>query len=664
MTFSNRTARRLAIFHALTLAFVALAALSRVSAQDSSREILEHIFVPTPDGVEEMTVSPDFEFTDDQYDAIESLLEIPEGESARFYQERVETLRANRAGLSRRWYRQRAAQLIPKIDAALKIASSQFSAALLLERRTLFDRYNTLVRQGDPDALLEFIREYDKPRPELTAASLAELKSLPKPDWTLAPNSLISQMYEAYYRLRIQNAARDMNPAAIRDVVDEIVASENPRVSQVRQNLVEYVALYDGNEAARLEQTLDDARARRAQKNGMPYERNRAAEAPLIPIDAPARKAMKKLFTVPDGRDLDFYRQLLENITDATPDASSDAQLVREFQTLRQQALEKTLRHIVFMTDKAPASVISRDLDQYRTLVFENADYPAAIELQKLDLLPLESYSQLQKTVETYFARLIASGRYVDSDRRREIIKEFADAAEKYEIIFQVYENFFGRDVDDRTSEFAKELRAAICEAGLKSENPGPYTRAKKMSEPPKPAPETYVGRTVDLRGLDVNEAPFDMKSCDGKPVILVLSTSADWLFREFDRLSSSRIGSKLEGGEAAFVGYLVKSRADTTRFNGNLNVRYDFTKSLPKLRAAVYPILAEYYSSDSNAEDGTDYPMLGDQFLFKNELCLVLGADGKIIGAFNPMGGESSRDYLWKLEQLLDNLLSPRSSQ
>ncbi len=664
MTFSNRTARRLAIFHALTLAFVALAALSRVSAQDSSREILEHIFVPTPDGVEEMTVSPDFEFTDDQYDAIESLLEIPEGESARFYQERVETLRANRAGLSRRWYRQRAAQLIPKIDAALKIASSQFSAALLLERRTLFDRYNTLVRQGDPDALLEFIREYDKPRPELTAASLAELKSLPKPDWTLAPNSLISQMYEAYYRLRIQNAARDMNPAAIRDVVDEIVASENPRVSQVRQNLVEYVALYDGNEAARLEQTLDDARARRAQKNGMPYERNRAAEAPLIPIDAPARKAMKKLFTVPDGRDLDFYRQLLENITDATPDASSDAQLVREFQTLRQQALEKTLRHIVFMTDKAPASVISRDLDQYRTLVFENADYPAAIELQKLDLLPLESYSQLQKTVETYFARLIASGRYVDSDRRREIIKEFADAAEKYEIIFQVYENFFGRDVDDRTSEFAKELRAAICEAGLKSENPGPYTRAKKMSEPPKPAPETYVGRTVDLRGLDVNEAPFDMKSCDGKPVILVLSTSADWLFREFDRLSSSRIGSKLEGGEAAFVGYLVKSRADTTRFNRNQNVRYDFTKSLPKLRAAVYPILAEYYSSDSNAEDGTDYPMLGDQFLFKNELCLVLGADGKIIGAFNPMGGESSRDYLWKLEQLLDNLLSPRSSQ
>lgn len=664
MTFSNRTARYFVFFYASTFVFFALSFLSRVSAQAPFLQPQDRVYAPVPGGVEEKIVSSEYDFTNEEYDVIEALCEVPDGESAKFYQECVEALRANRAGLFNRWYRQRAAQLIPKIDEALKVANARFNAALAEERRAIFERYNTLARQGDPDALLEFIREYDKPAPKLTVASLTELYSLPKPEWTPAPNSLIAQMYETYYRLRIQKATRDMNPAAIKDVVDEIVASDNPHVAQLIQNLVEYVALYDRDQAERLDQTLDDARAREAQKNGWTYKSNRAAEAPLIYVDSPTQKAMKKFFVVPDGRDLDFYRQLLQQFSNASPETPDDDQIVREFRALRQQALEKTLRHIVLMSNDAIEGVNPVELERYRTVLFENADYPAAIELQKLDLLPPESYSQLRKTVETYFARLIASGQYVDIDRRREIIKEFADAAEKYEIIFQVYENFFGRDVDDRTSEFAKELRAAICEAGLKSENPGPYTRAKKMSEPPKPAPETYVGRTVDLRGLDVNEAPFDMKSCDGKPVILVLSTSADWLFREFDRLSSSRIGSKLEGGEAAFVGYLVKSRADTTRFNGNLNVRYDFTKSLPKLRAAVYPILAEYYSSDSNAEDGTDYPMLGDQFLFKNELCLVLGADGKIIGAFNPMGGESSRDYLWKLEQLLDNLLSPRSSQ
>lgn len=663
MTISIRTARHFAFFYASTFVFFALSFLSRVSAQAPFLQPRDRVYAPVPGGVEEKIVSSEYDFTNEEYDVIEALCEVPDGESAKFYQERVEALRANRAGLFNRWYRQRAAQLIPKIDEALKVANARFNAALAEERRAIFERYNTLARQGDPDALLEFIREYDKPAPKLTVASLTELYSLPKPEWTPAPNSLIAQMYETYYRLRIQKATRDMNPAAIKDVVDEIVASDNPHVAQLIQNLVEYVALYDRDQAERLDQTLDDAREREAQKNGWTYKRNRAAEAPLIYVDSPTQKAMKKFFVVPDGRDLNFYRQLLQQFSNASPETPDDDQIVREFHALRQQALEKTLRHIVLMSNDAIEGVNPVELERYRTVLFENADYPAAIELQKLGLLPPESSSQLWKTVETYFARLIASGRYVDTDRRREIIKEFADAAEKYGIIFQVYENFFGRYVDDRTSEFAKELRASICEAGLRSENPSAYTRALNMSESTKPAPETFVGRTVDLRGLDVNESPFDITSCEGKPIILLLSTDYKWLLREFERLSSSQVGPSLELGAVKFVGYL-KPRLDKMRFYRSFDGLDGFTRNLPKLRAARFPILAELFSSKSNSEKGTDYPMLGDEFPFNNKLVLLLDADGKVLAAFNPLDPKSSGEYLWKLEQYLDNLSTSHSAQ
>lgn len=655
--------RRRALFCALAFAFALCVGFLRAVAQDSGKldfhgQLHDHINIPVPDGgITSIVAAPDFEFTDEQYEQIESYLDIPEGESAEFYQKRLEVLRASRSGLVERWYRQRAAQLVERIDAALETADSRFVDALTQERQALFERYNSLVRAGDAEALLALIHEHD-----VRAYNVLDYGKTPT-KWSPAPNSLLSQMYEAYYRLRIQEVGSAGDVDALKAVVSELVESENALVSSISQNLVEYVALYDCNQASAFAQALDDAKARTAQKRGFNSNRNSSTEPPLIAIDSPAVKAMKKLYTVPEDRDLDFYRQLLKSYLDAPPEASYDS----DFRDLREQALATTLRHIILLSKDSDERISPSLLERYRALVFERCDYPAVVELQELGFLNPNDhmlyFNKLRHVCEVYFARLIAKGEYVNSSRRREIIHEFAEAAEKQDVVFQVYTNFFGHEVNYRTSTFAKDLRAAICAAGLKSNRPQPYYSALRLSETPEPSGDSFIGRKVDLRGVDVNHKAFDITSCEGKPILLVFGMNAQDLSHQFSSLSSSPLGAKFDRGEVTLVGYLVKPRSTLPPSQRDSKPPYDLIKSLPELQNASYPILSEYFSSVSNAENGADYPMLGDELSFKHCLYLLLDADGTILVAYNSTNDRNG-ESIWQLDQYLDNLAAQRSER
>ena len=175
----------------------------------------------------------------------------------------------------------------------------------------------------------------------------------------------------------------------------------------------------------------------------------------------------------------------------------------------------------------------------------------------------------------------------------------------------------------------------------------------------PYPDPASFIGKTIDVRGLDVNLKDFSSK---GKPTVLMISTSSGSLYNELDRLCYSKRREAVERGDVALVGYLIPRRSAEPGFNQIDDIKIDFGDDLARFRAAPWTTLSERAARAANDRDGADYPLLGDEIKVKYLYCFFLDADGKIADGYD-LQKVRYGDF-WKLEQRFNNLIPKRSER
>lgn len=652
MTSLSRAALRFSLVAAVSVVVLTLSSVPRLNAQDydyADMGFHPGPFQAYPSGTVPAVGRNDPDFTDEQYGMFEEFLDVPEGEDARFYQGRLEALAACKTRLDERRYRRRAAQLMDRVDAAFERANALFLATVAEEQREIYRRFNELVRQGNPDALLAFIQEYDGPNFE----------------WRPVPRSFVAQMYEAYYRIRIQHEALAGDTAALRATIDELVKTENSLVSSCAPNLVETIALYDRNLAALLVSRASDVYGARRQiivnDNGVqrrvdPNIDKRFQREPLIAVDSPGRKAAIKFFTVPDGGDLEFYRQELQRVSQNPSIPFGGNVRSFEVEKMRDQAREKALRHIVLLTVHSDGGVNEDELNKYKALIFQdnNNNYRAALELQELGLLSQEQYSSDMRRLETarrrYSDQLFSGLAEVDAASRREKVKEIVEEAKTNPDVIAAYSQH-ERFLEETSPKFAAELRAAIYESAQNSKDMRIVEFVKGLA--PYPDPASFIGKTIDVRGLDVNLKDF---SCKGKPTVLMIATNPRSLYVHLDKLCYSKRLEAVERGDVALVGYLIPRRSAEPGFNQIDDIKIDFGDDLARFRAAPWTTLSERAARVANERDGADYPLLGDEIKAKFLYCFFLDADGKILDGYDLQNVRSGE--FWKLEQRFNNLI------
>ncbi|MBQ9372367.1 MAG: hypothetical protein IJU03_09265 [Thermoguttaceae bacterium] len=652
MTSLSRAALRFSLVAAVSVVVLTLSSVPRLNAQDYDYDdmgIHPGPYQAYPSGTVPAVGRNDPDFTDEQYGMFEEFLDVPDGKDAKFYQGRLEALAACKTRLDERRYRHRAAQLMERVDAAYERADALFLATVAEEQREIYRRFNELVRQGNPDALLAFIQEYDGPNFE----------------WRPVPRSFVAQMYEAYYRMRIQQAALAGNSDALRATIDEIIKTENPLVSSCAPNLVETVALYDRNLAALFVSRASDVYGARRQismgVSGVPLligsnSDKRFHREPLIAVDSPGRKAAIKFFTVPDGGDLEFYRQELERVSQNPPIPFGGDVSSLDVEKMRDQARENALRHIVLLTVHSDGGVNEDELNKYKELIFQdnNNNYRAALELQELGLLSQEQYSFDMRRLETarrrYSNQLFSGLAEVDAVTRREKVKEIVEEAKTNPDVIDAYRQN-ERYLEETSPEFAAELRAAIYESGQNLKDLRIVDAVRDMA--PYPDPASFIGKTIDVRGLDVNLKDFSSK---GKPTVLMISTSSGSLYNELDRLCYSKRREAVERGDVALVGYLIPRRSAEPGFNQIDDIKIDFGDDLARFRAAPWTTLSERAARAAKERDGADYPLLGDEIKIKYLCCFFLDADGKIVDGYDLQ--QLRFGDFWKLEQRFNNLI------
>ncbi len=649
MTLLNRTLRRVALVSAFVVAFIALKTLPRVCAQKS--ELPPVLFQLAPGGAVPTLVDPNIDFTDEHYQTFESYLDVPDDKDYDFYLIRLETLAASRRSLCTRWYRQRAAQLIEKIDAAIEKTRALYESTSQSAREKAFERFNSLVREHNLDELREFIVKQEKP----------------ENGWPILSNSTLTEMYEAYYALRIQDAALAGDDDALKETLAEISNTDDPAVAKCAENLVELVSVYDAELAPQfIVQAFNAYNA-----NNTPMIRNAAHSGRAPRLFKPEKKLNKDsepLFNVPDDRDLEFYRKLYQEISQTPAVKDASGVVSPQFERSKRQALKKVLRYIVMITHDSPEGVRSDELERYKSLVLNDLNdrnYSAAMELVKMGAISLERGSadreRLAMIQRQYFGDLIQYPNILQTtpERRNKIIAEFTEGIENNVNVFLAYETYAGT-LRFQLPEFDAALRAAICEAGLKSKDPEILLYAKRFATPEK-TPDSLVGQTVDLRGLDVNMRVFDAKQFEGKPIVLILATQPNLLLQASNSQRFQKLRAKCKSGEIGLVGYITSSSASDAVLNrGGRSGQYE--EELSQLRQAWYPTLLQGLALYSNDMSDTDYPLLDVVFNVKETSYVALDVDRKIVGVYTLSELESGN--VWKLEQCVDNLMLKQESK
>ncbi len=636
MTLLNRSARVLA----LVSAFAGLLCCLRPYAFADESELPTVLYQISHGGSIPTLVDPTLDFTEEQYCMFEGFLEIPSDESAEFYQLRLQALLDCRRSLDSRWYRRRAAQLIEKIDRAVETATTYYESAIQRARVDAFARFNVLVRERDLDALLQFIHEHENPE---KGASLL-------------PDNALTEMYEAYYGLRLEDAALANDDEAFNDALSEIVRTDNPRVANCAYNLVELIAVYNAHLAPQFIANATDA-----YKGHKDFKMNSAAYSGarrrFLQPESLAAKRDAELFAVPEGRDLQYYRNRYKEIMAIPPRRTPDGTAITaQFASQRNHAIEKVLRYVILATVDSPEGVNPKELETYKSAILGNGNYDAVLELMKLGLFSRDKDSldrqRLALITDRVLYTALMSAQQGTPARRREIIQTFVASVENGVDVFPIYErnaNF----LSNGSREFAEELRAAICAAGLNSDDAAIHRQAKRLSET-SPSPVARLGEQVDLRGLDVKLQAFDASQFDGKPILILFATQPNNLIAILSSTQYERLLANFQSGKFGFVGYVTTSFGQDAllaqRFGGDSGGSF-----LAQLRDAPYPTLFQCLAQYSNNLADTDYPLLGDFFNVKEPLFVLLTPSRKVAAVYTT--NDFNTTGVWRLEQQLDNL-------
>ncbi len=648
MALTYHAMRRVATAFAYLVAMLPFFALASLLAQEPI--LLPVLNQHTSGGSAPELVEHDLDFNDEQYLMFEKLLDVPNDKGSDFYRAQIVSLTGARQILSARWYRRRVAEIIKKIDDAIDKSATLFDSSIENEQRELFSQLNSFVRRDDSDGLHSFIRELEK------------LDSNKRR--FVATDQLMVAAFEACYAMRIRDFAIAGDFESVSSILEDVVKTDNRFIANCAPELAKLVELYHSDMARNFADNFTEAYSK-----SKDFEIRKVAQIPhnqsfFTPDPKPGsatpysyepigKTETINLFDVPEDRDLNFYRKLYKEFLSATVESAKVDVSSSLFSAQRDQALEDVLRHIVMSSIDAKSEIDLKELEEYVTQLFHNGHYHAAIELKKLDVIPNNPNSPPKVYFEVferqYFNNLLAWIQESDAARRQEIIREFVYGVENGANVFEAFENHENR-LKNSDPQFLEELRNAICQAGMRSNDPAMLVRVKKLTAPERPS-NALIGKKVDLRGLDLNEKPFDANGVEGRPILLYLTSNPN---RIQSVLSDERFGKHYEAGRLALVGYLTSEIDSIPSYREAERNKYD--AAVTALKNDPHPTLSQRLAKSSNNLRDTDYPLLGIEYDVKDFLYLLIDSDGKIVAVFD----KENLDYdrYWRLTQAVDNLV------